>query len=314
PTPSPTPGCSEIAATRVVSVSSASQLSSALSNARAGDRIQLADGTYQGQFKLNASGSASQPIVLCGSRQAVIQTGSLTSGNGLVIYGDYWRLIGFTVTKSMGGIAIVGGNYNVIDNLEVRGVGQAGIHMHSYSSHNIVRNSRVHDTGQYQGAYGEGVYIGSYNGQWCSRTNCQPDRSDANEVRNNVFGPYVKAQNVDIKEGTTGTIVTGNTFSGVGMVSDNYNRSWVFVGGNRAVITDNKGSVSLKHGFEEASPLSAGGTTWSTGNVFRRNTADVQSSGYGFSLMGGTSGANVVGCDNSVTNAGSGFSNVRCTP
>ncbi|MFL5577633.1 MAG: RICIN domain-containing protein, partial [Gemmatimonadaceae bacterium] len=47
PTPSPTPGCSEIAATRVVSVSSASQLSSALSNARAGDRIQLADGTYQ---------------------------------------------------------------------------------------------------------------------------------------------------------------------------------------------------------------------------------------------------------------------------
>jgi Ricin-type beta-trefoil lectin domain len=316
PTTTPTDGasCSTYPYTRLVQVSSASQLQSAVQNARPGDRIQLADGNYFGWFNITASGTSSSPIVLCGSRNAVVGSGSLSSGNGIVLHANNWRLIGFTLSNSQTGIAIIGGSDNVLDNMEVRGTGQTAIHIRELSSRNRVVNSWIHHTGRAYAPFGEGVYVGTWEGQWCERTGCQPDRSDGNVITKNTFGPYVTAQNVDIKEGTTGTQVTFNAFSGVGMDPGNYNRSWVFNGGNGAQITDNKGSVSIAHGFENSQPWQGGGTTWGTGNVYRRNVADVQAWGYGFSLMGGTSGNNVVGCDNTVTNAGSGFANVRCTP
>jgi hypothetical protein len=52
------------AAAATVSVSGASQLRSALSNANAGDTIVVQDGTYTGDFTLTKSGSASNPITI----------------------------------------------------------------------------------------------------------------------------------------------------------------------------------------------------------------------------------------------------------
>jgi hypothetical protein len=319
PTPTPTPiptdpgTCSGYSYSRLVPVSTAAQLASAMQNARPGDKIQLADGSYFSWFNITASGTASAPIILCGSRRAVVGSGSQSSGNGIVLGASNWRLVGFTLSNSQTGIAVIGGSDNVLDNMEVRDVGQTGVHLRGFSKRNRIVNSWIHHTGRRAGAYGEGVYVGSWEGQWCERSGCQPDRSDANVVTRTTFGPYVTAQNVDIKEGTTGTVLTYNTFSGVGMVPDNYNRSWVFNGGNAAVITDNIGSVSLVHGYENSAPWQGGGTTWGVGNTYRRNVSDVRASGYGFSIMGGTSGRNVIGCDNKVTNAGSGFANVPCT-
>jgi hypothetical protein len=300
--------------TRLVSVSTASGLTSALADARAGDLINLADGSYVGQFIIDASGTSTSRIIVCGTRNAVIKGSSLTFGNGVLVQGNRITLAGVSITGSLGGIAIIGGDYNIIENVEIYEVGQAAIHLRVFASHNAIRNNHIHETGRAIPAYGEGIYVGTSEGQWCERTNCQPDRTDSNAIVNNTFGPNVTAQNVDIKEGTTGTVVTDNAFSGVGMVSDNYNRSWVFNGGNAATITDNRGSVSLAHGFENAAPWQGGGTAWGVGNVYRRNAADVQAYGYGFSLTGGTSGGNLVGCDNTVTDASSGFANVPCTP
>ncbi len=51
-------------AVRTIEVSNVSQLTAALSNARAGDHIRLANGTYAGTFSTSSAGTASAPIVI----------------------------------------------------------------------------------------------------------------------------------------------------------------------------------------------------------------------------------------------------------
>jgi hypothetical protein len=296
------------AAERTVRVASSNGLASAIGAAAPGTAIVMAAGTYTGYFHARRSGTASAPIALCGARTAVVQTGHLESGNAITLHRSYWRLVGFSVTNSQVGISGDSARFNTIEYLDVHHVGQAGIHLRRFSKHNTVRFNTVRYTGRYRAAYGEGVYIGTYDGAWCSITACKPDRSDSNAVTDNSFS-YVTAQHVDVKEGSTGTEVRRNRFDGRGMTTANYTRSWVFNGGNGTVVTDNRGSLSVAHGFEQSAPNSRG---WGVGSVYRRNVADVGAWGYGFNLMGGST-KNTVGCDNTVTRAGSGYSNVACS-
>lgn len=75
---------------RVVNVTDAPSLSSALAAAKPGDVITLAAGTYKGEFTLNASGTADDPIVLRGvDRDTVILDGANTGSNVLAVEGSY---------------------------------------------------------------------------------------------------------------------------------------------------------------------------------------------------------------------------------
>jgi len=69
-------------AASVIHVSTASQLKSALTAAAPGDTIQLADGTYTGNFKVTTAARPDARITLTGSPKAVLRTN--TGGAGLV--------------------------------------------------------------------------------------------------------------------------------------------------------------------------------------------------------------------------------------
>lgn len=74
----------------VVNVATAADLTTALAAAAPGDVITLAAGTYAGEFTLNASGTADDPIVITGvDRDAVILDGGNAGGNVLAIEGSY---------------------------------------------------------------------------------------------------------------------------------------------------------------------------------------------------------------------------------
>jgi len=75
-----------------INVKSAAELTSALEKAKAGDVIQLADGTYEGQFKASQSGTASNKITLQGSKNAILTSGS--KAQALYLTGSYWVLKG----------------------------------------------------------------------------------------------------------------------------------------------------------------------------------------------------------------------------
>lgn len=301
--------CPQETALRLVQVATAGELAAALGNAQAGDLIRMTDGTYTGPFSALVSGTSYRPITLCGTRNAVIQTGSTSSlGFALRVRASHWTLKGFTVTNAQQGVSVEGGSHNDIAGLAVHGIGQEAIKLFKLSSHNTVRNNQIYNTGVWYPEWGEGVYVGSYYGHWPDNSGGQPDASDYNQILDNDFGPDVRAEHIDVKEGTTGGLIQGNHFDGRGMVrSQTWVDSWVEIKGNGYTVSENTGSVSLRDGFQ-AYQVHA---DWGYDNTFTGNVADVQASGYGFRVDTGR--GHVVMCDNQVSNAGAGFANVPCT-
>ena len=295
---------------REVTVASASALADALADAAPGTLIRLQPGTYAGRFKATADGTASHPIVLCGPRTAVLDGGAIDTGYTLHLDGaGYWTLAGFTVWRGKNGIMLDRANHNVLTGLRVHGPGQTAFHLRTFSSDNRIERSEVQDTGRYQPGIGEAVYIGSAVSNWESATGSSttPDRADRNRVIDNVFGPGVTSEAVDVKEGTTGGEIRGNTFHGTDHSGVNASDSWMDVKGNGYVIAGNVGTDTYLDGFQTHAAVDG----WGNHNVFSGNVANVNATGYGFRIDGDTRG-NVVLCDNVVRNAGLGLANVAC--
>ena len=304
-------GCGGYPHDRLVSVSNSSQLSSAITGAQPGDLIELAAGTYSGRWKATASGTSGRRIVLCGPQTAVLNGGDYTVGNGLALSGvQYWTIKGITITNSLVGIAGWKSSWNVIDEVVITRTGQAGIHLRTFSRQNLIIRSKISDTGNLRPQYGEGVYIGSDASQWCTYTNCQPDRSDSNRVERNEIGPNVRADLIDVKAGTTGNIVRKNTGDGSGMVSDPSNPVWVLANGNRLVVDSNTFTHALTHGIKVRST----DDTWALGSLLEANTMNVGSGGYAIVVQTLDNSKTTITCDNVSSNAGSGLSNIACKP
>ena len=98
-----------------------------------------------------------------------------------------------------------------------------------------------------------------------------------------------------MKDGTTGTVVQGNSFDGTGYSSGNAS-AWVNAYGNNAIITDNTGKVAAQNGYKVEAITSG----WGNGNVFHNNSIDLSgASGYGVYVGSAPTGI-VVGCDNTM--------------
>lgn len=292
-----------------VNVSSSEQLASAIAAAKPGDVITLADGRYigtkvvgkyTGSFSPTVAGTADKPIVLKGSRNAVID-GEGTGGHyGLYLVGaHHWHIQGFTVTNAAKGIVLDGSNHVVMDNIFVTQIGQEAVHFRAHSSDGTIMNSEISHTGTKNANFGEGVYIGSANSNWGTYTGGQPDKSDRNQVLNNKIS-NTGAESMDIKEGTTGGLIKGNEMDGTGM-SGSFADSWIDVKGNNYTIANNTGNNALLDGFQIHVAISG----WGNNNLFENNIANVNAPGYGLTVQAGSTG-NVWKCNNVVTGAASG--------
>ncbi|MFD8786470.1 right-handed parallel beta-helix repeat-containing protein [Kitasatospora sp. NPDC059599] len=247
----------------VVKVATAKQLQAALAAAVPGRTIQLADGTYSGTFRATVPGTAAARITLTGSARAVLTTPT-GGGYGLHLDGaSYWTVHGLTVTGAQKGIMADAANYVVIDDVTVHHTTMEGVHFRNSSAHGTLRGSRIHDTGLARDGLGEGVYVGT--------ANTLADRSDHVQIVGNTFGPNIGAENVDLKEGTTGGLVSGNSFDGDGLTGRNHDDSWVDVKGNDYVIEDNTGRRTTDDGYQTHSVRSG----WGCGTVFRGNRSDL---------------------------------------
>lgn len=297
-------GCSAAGAT---AVSSASALSGALSSARPGEVISLAPGVYTGDFVASVSGTASAPITLCGSRNAVLQGESTDKGYTFYLnHASWWRVEGLTVEGGQKGIMTDGADHNLLYGLYVHGTGDEAIHLRSFSSDNTVSDNEIRDTGSLKQFYGEGIYVGSAHSNWCTYSGCQPDRSDGDILMDNNIADTT-AENIDIKEGTAGGQIIGNQFNGTGMV-ESAATGWINVKGNDWTVRDNTGVDSVKNGYQVHQVYSG----WGIGNVFIGNRAQVNGPGYGIYVQNKRL-QTVVACNNVVTAAGSGFSTVACS-
>jgi len=284
-------------------VSTADDLSQALANAKPGDVIHLADGTYSGRFSATSSGTSAQKIYLCGGRGAVLDGGGTEKGYAFHLDGaSYWVLSGFSVRNGQKGIVADSTTGSVIQNVAVTDIGDEAIHLRTNSSSNLIIGNTIHGTGNRNEKFGEGIYIGTAVSNWCTYTGCLPDHSNYNIIANNDIAGTT-SENIDIKEGTLGGIVRGNRLDGSATTAAD---AWMNVKGNAWTIDSNEGRNSSKDGFQTHNILQE----WGDYNLFTNNSGTANGSGHGIALRPAMH--NIVSCSNTVT-SGQGLSNVPCS-
>ncbi|WP_144122289.1 cellulose binding domain-containing protein [Catellatospora sichuanensis] len=322
----------------IVDVSTAAQLSSALSGANPGTTIRLAAGTYRGAFATTRAGTANSRITLTGPRTAVLindgpsgtapscpaPTAGWDSGYGLWLFdAPYWNLTGFTVAESKKGIVLDNSHHVTISSVYVHHTEDEGVHFRRSSADGVIRDSIVEYTGLVQPGYGEGVYLGSAGSNWaCHGNSGGVDRSDRVQVLNNRIGPYVAAEHIDIKEGTFAGVVRGNTFDGRGISGQNSADSWIDAKGIGYLIENNTGTFAAPgtfvNGYETHNPTTTPSFQNGCGNVWRGNTSNLGGVGQYAIRVTSTSkcagNLNVVYASNTVTNATTGLTNIAVTP
>ncbi|MFD0884143.1 malectin domain-containing carbohydrate-binding protein [Streptosporangium algeriense] len=299
PSPTPSPGGG-----RVVEVATAAKLKAALAAALPGDTIRLADGGYTGNFKATVAARPDARITITGSPGAVLTAGG---GYGLHLNGaSYWTVTGVTITGGQKGIMIDAAKGVVIDGVTVHDLDMEGVHFRNSSTDGVIRNSTIYDTGNNGRGMGEGVYVGT--------ANTLTDNSDRIQIIGNTIGPDVGGENVDIKEGTTGARIIGNTFDGGGLTGANYDDSWVDVKGNDVLVQGNVGRNTTNNGYETHTQRPG----WGCGTVFRDNASDLTGATGGLRLAINVTGRGV-GCETTVhasntVTGGAGLTNIPVTP
>jgi hypothetical protein len=287
PLPAIPAGCPEA----TVTVSNSTELEDALTTPEPGTVIRLRDAVYKGNFTASGTGNVEQPITLCGTSESILDGGSTEEGYVFHLQqSSYWVLQGFTVRNGQKGVMVDETTSSIIQDLTVHTVGDEAIHLRKFSTDN--RKPK----------FGEGIYIGTAESNWCDVSNCEPDRSDRNEIVGNAISATT-SESVDIKEGTSNGIVRGNTFEGSGIVEAD---SWVDVKGTGWTIAENNGSNSPMDGYQTHEIIDG----WGTSNVFRSNTAVVNGPGFGYSLT--PVRGNIVECSNQASAAEKGLSNAPC--
>jgi hypothetical protein len=284
-------------ASKTIDVYNAIDLQKALNNAKAGDNIVLKDGIYNGNFIIpsSANGTSDKPITLSGSKKVVLDGNTVNTGYVLHLQASYWTIKDITITNGLKGLMCDGANYNTIDNIAVNNIGEEGIHFRKFSTHNVLQNSILNNTGLKTADYGEGVYIGTAVSNWSKHTNGIEDKCDSNKVINNTIGPNITAECIDVKEGSTGGIIRGNNFNSTGITGANSSDSWMDVKGNGYLIENNTGfnptGSVLKDGYQVHCAVDG----WGNYNIFKNNISEINVDGYGINIVLKSSKGNAVG-------------------
>lgn len=232
--------------TREVNISTTEQLLDALADAKPGDKLILAPGTYQNDvwkgnwaaFFSESSGTAEQPITICSADPddpAVLCGVSQENKIALHIMGEYWNIENIVACEAAKGIILDKGSNSNIIGCEVYNTGTEGIHLRDDTSNCLIENCYIHDCGTVSPQYGEGIYIGSAKGTTEYGFDCH-----YNTVRNCRIS-NVGADCIDIKEYTLGALVEDCIFDGSGIKGLNGADSFIEVKGNNVIVRNNIG-------------------------------------------------------------------------
>jgi hypothetical protein len=257
----------------------------------------LKDGIYNGNFIIPASanGTADKVITLSGSKKVILDGNTINTGYVLHLQASYWIIKDITITNGLKGIMCDGANFNFIDNIAVNNIGEEGVHFRKFSSHNVLQNSIVTNTGLKTADYGEGVYIGTAVSNWSKYTNGVEDRCDSNKVINNTIGPNITAECIDVKEGSTGGVIRGNNFNSTGITGANSGDSWMDVKDNGYLIESNTGFNPIGSVLKDGYQVHCAVDGWGNYNIFKNNISEINVDGYGINVVLKSNKGNVVG-------------------
>ena len=316
--PTVVPPSTQPSATQPVNtnVETSAQLVEALDAATPGTTIHLADGVYTAsrQITINRSCTQAKPCTLVGGRGAVLDGGGASGHYGLYVQNaNYWTIQGVRVTNGSKGVVADNSQHITINDVEVDYIGDEGIHLRALTSDSVVENSYVHDTGLTAPQYGEGIYVGSSASNWETYSGGVPDACDRDQILNNTIA-RTGAENIDIKEGTVGGLISGNKLDATSISGQNSADSWVDIKGNGWVVQHNSGAnptnnPNFRDGFQTHILVPGDGV----GNIFSANVSNLGNAvGYAIRIQSPKRASNIVDCDNTVT-GGIGLADEACT-
>jgi hypothetical protein len=289
-----------------VTVTDRATLVAALSGATAGSVVRLSPGRYSGRYDISASGTESTPVWICGPRTAIVDNGMIESGYGFRVTDSAHVVIaGMTVRNGQKGIAVVNSTNVTVADTRVEDIGDEAIHLRSNTTRSTVIGNSIARTGLVTPAYGEGIYVGSSGANWCTYSNCQPDRSDHNTVAFNTISDTT-AEQIEAKEGTSGGVIAHNTLDGAGMVRSAA-ESLIAIQGTRWVTAHNNGRNAPRDGVRVSQFVPG----WGTDNILYANTFGGAIPGFGV-LVAPRALNTIVGCDTAMPANALGISNQDC--
>lgn len=259
----------------MIEVSTVEDLHKALSKAKAGQTIAIAPGIYDFslyesacKFYGTADGTEKNPIILTAldpKNPPLLLGPTLTNNYVLHITGDYWVIEHLKISNAQKGIVLDNSNYSIIRNVEVYSTGAEAIAIRDGSSHCLIQECYIHDTGLVTPGYGEGIYIGSSESTTGFDYKC-----DYNIVEGCIFKD-IAAEHIDIKEYTTGQEIFGCTFYGNGMSGENYAGSFIDIAGNDCYVHDNVGFRKKNKKIVAAFEVHDIVPGWGNGHIFENN-------------------------------------------
>jgi hypothetical protein len=292
--------------TATVNVKDRTTLVAALANAKSGDVIRLAPGTYPGKYDITTVADPTRPLWVCGPRTAVFDYGNFSDGYNIKITNAAnVVLAGVTVRNAQKGISVIGSkNITVADN-RVENIGEEAVHLKFTTTDSTVVGNSIANTGLMTKMYGEGVYVGTSEQNWCVYTDCVPDASNRNAIVLNDIR-NTTAESIEAKAGTEDGLIAKNTLDATGMIGE-LSDSAVGVMGNGWVIAKN----TVANAPLDAIQVWEASAGYGKDTVAYANTATSGIPGYTVRMPFHELN-NVVGCDNVATGAASGISNKTC--
>jgi hypothetical protein len=212
-------------------------LAAALAAAQPGQTITVPDGTYEGQFVLDVDG-----VTLTGGPGAILNGGGPKKGYALHVTGaDGARVHGLTITGGQKGVMVDASDDVVLDGITARGFGMEAIHFRNGSDRGTLRGSTITDTGLAKPEYGEAVYVGTAKSNWDAKTSSTggaPDVITGALIEGNTAAGFT-AEFADIKEGTDGVVIRGNTVDGGAISGEHFADSYVDLKGRNGLVEGN---------------------------------------------------------------------------
>ncbi|GAA3550305.1 hypothetical protein GCM10022197_01450 [Microlunatus spumicola] len=292
--------------TATVTVSTRAQLLNAIAGATPGTVVRLNPGNYGANFDVSADGTPDKPVWICGPRTALVDNADITKGYGFRVNGAHNLVIaGMTVRNVQKGVAVLNSQAVTVADLRVENIGDEAVHLKNQTTDSTVIGNSIALTGLNAPNYGEGVYIGTAQGNWCLYNGCAPDASDRNLVAFNDIRATT-AEPIEAKAGTNDGTMWKNTLDGAAVVSSDSD-SLVQVMGSGWVIAGNSGT----HSPGDAIQVWNTDADYGLNNIVYGNAVAGALPGYGVRMPFAEVG-NVVGCDNAATQAALGMSNKTC--
>ncbi len=264
-------------------------LISVINMAKGGDTIMVTAGTYSALHIQDLNFTAEKPLVIKSIEKggAVIKSETIKSGSTLEIRNcSYIKLDGFVIEGGLWGVYIKSSDHIILMDNEVKETGQEGIHIGYSSKYIDVIGNHVHDTGNTNPKWGEGIYVGS--GSYGRNRNF-PDNCEYVWIENNIVHDCGKGDGINIKGESFHITVIGNEVYNISPGTEvQYNQAAISIESAGNSVENNYRLDELRDVWiinNTVHDVSGGYSNWDNGIMF---------TGTGSFVVGNT----VYNCDN----------------